>query len=360
MTRMSVPLVVVMPVYEDSPSATELIKQLAAQCPVAPYIVALEDGSIRQPLSPESISAAGLSGEILHLVRNMGHQRAIAAGLSYVANTLDADAVVVMDSDGEDRPDSVAALLDELRRPDVDVVVARRRKRSEALSFRVFYAFYRVLFHVLTGRTIRFGNFTALSATAVRRLAAMQELWVHFAASVMISKLRIGVVPTDRGVRYAGRSKMNFIALILHGLRSIMVFAEDVLVRVGVLCVVLAVVAVLALGTAVLLKLVGFATPGWYSTASGILIIILMQSGILMFTTLMVSGVVRSAPPLTKAQVDLLVERVERVRQLPTAPDDACLASVIEVCESIPLVPLDDADLLSPEPGASITRQSAD
>lgn len=60
------------------------------------------------------------------------------------------------------------------------------------------------------------------------------------------------------------------------------------------------------------LKLIGFATPGWFSTASGILIIILMQSGILMFTTLMVSGIVRSAPPLTFAQIDLLIDRVEK------------------------------------------------
>lgn len=313
MARISVPLIVVMPVYEDRPSATALIRDLAAHCPVPPYIIAIEDGSLRDPLVPASISEAGLSGEILYLVRNMGHQRAIATGLSHVANTFDAEAVVVMDSDGEDRPESIPALLEELRHPDIDAVVARRRKRSEKLNFRAFYKVYRLVFQFLTGRKIRFGNFTALSPVAVRRLAAMQELWVHFAASLMISRLRIGAVPTDRGVRYAGRSQMNFVSLALHGLRSIMVFAEDVLVRVGLLCLALGGIAVVLLGLTVLLKLVGFATPGWFSTASGILIIILMQSGILMFTTLMVSGVVRSAPPLTKAQVDVLVDRIERV-----------------------------------------------
>jgi glycosyltransferase involved in cell wall biosynthesis len=312
MVRQRFPLIVIMPVYEDRPSASALIKDLAVQCGVLPYVIAVEDGSIRDPLPISSISGAGLSGEILYLSRNMGHQRAIATGLAYVAANFEAEAVVVMDSDGEDRPESIAALVEELKRPDIDAVVAQRRKRSEKFSFRAFYVVYRMIFQMLTGRTIRFGNFTALSARAVRRLAAMQELWVHFAASLMVSRLRIGAVATDRGLRYAGKSQMNFVSLSLHGLRSIMVFAEDVLVRVGMFCAALAGVAVFLLALTLFLKLIGFATPGWFSTASGILIIILMQSGILMFTTLMVSGIVRSAPPLTFAQIDLLIDRVEK------------------------------------------------
>jgi hypothetical protein len=302
-----------MPVYEDRPSATELIRNLASNCSITPYIVAIEDGSLRNPLDTSSISDAGLTGEILYLARNMGHQRAIATGISYVAMNFDADVVVIMDSDGEDRPESIGALIEVLKGQDVDAVVARRRKRSEKLSFRVFYVVYRMIFQLLTGRTIRFGNFTALSPRAVRRLAAMQELWVHFAASLMVSRLRIGAVATDRGVRYAGNSQMNFVSLSLHGLRSIMVFAEDVLVRVGMFCTVLAGAASALLLLTLLLKLIGFATPGWFSTASGILIVILMQAGILMFTTLMVSGIVRSSPPLTHAQIDLLVDRIEKV-----------------------------------------------
>lgn len=316
-SRTRIPLVVVMPVYEDRASATALIADLAVHCPEPPYIIAVEDGSLRDPLPASAISDAGLSGEILYLTRNMGHQRAIATGLGYVASRFDADAVVVMDSDGEDRPQSIAALLEQLEQNDVDAVVAQRRKRSETFSFRMFYVVYRMIFHALTGRAIRFGNFTALSGKAVRRLAAMQEVWVHFAASLMVSRLRVGAAATDRGVRYAGKSQMNFVSLSLHGLRSIMVFAEDVLVRVGLFCAALAGVAVALLTTAVALKLIGFATPGWFSVASGILIIILMQSGILMFTTLMVSGIVRSAPPLTFAQIDLLVDHIDKVSGAP-------------------------------------------
>lgn len=320
--RKVVPLIVVMPVYEDRTSASRLIIELS-KLPQRPYIVAVEDGSVHDPLRLTDITATGLSGEILHLVRNMGHQRAIAVGVSYVAANFDPISVVIMDSDGEDQPDSVPALLDKLASGDNDVVVAQRRKRSETLKFRAFYAIYKRVFKMLTGRTIAFGNFSALNLKAVRRIAAMQEAWVHYAASLMVSKLRISAVPTDRGRRYAGTPHMNFVSLTLHGLRSVMVFAEDVLVRVGLLSVGVASASVMLLVAAIILKIVGYATPGWFSTAVGILLIMVLQAGILTFVTLMVSGVVKSSPPLTRTQIDQLIAKVEAsspAEQLIPAP----------------------------------------
>lgn len=319
-------LIVLMPVYEDRDSATELLRRIAACCPVRPYVLAIEDGSLRQPLSARAIADAGLAGEIVHLTRNMGHQRAIATGLVYVALHFDADTVVVMDCDGEDRPETMAPLIEQLRSGNIDAVVARRRKRSEAFSFRAFYVFYKLIFKFFTGRTISFGNFVALSMPAVRRLAAMQELWVHFAASLMIARLRIGGVDTDRGKRYAGASSMNFVSLSLHGLRSLMVFAEDVLVRVGIFCTLMATIALGLLLTAVGLKIAGFATPGWFTAAAGILIVILMQAGVLTFTTLMLSGVVRGSAPISRAQLEMLILRIEKAEPAGVTPQLAPLA----------------------------------
>lgn len=317
-------LIIVMPVYEDRKSARQLLKDLAEGKTVAPFIVAVEDGSVRDPLQPEDISEAGLDGEVLYLARNMGHQRAIATGIAHVAMNHEPETVIVMDSDGEDVPQAVPGLISELAAGPYDAVMAQRRKRSESFKFRAFYAVYKLLFQILTGRAIGFGNFSALTGAGVKRLAAMQELWVHYAASIMTSRLRVGAVPTDRGHRYAGTPHMNFVALTLHGMRSIMVFAEDVLVRVGLSCVAMAVAAVSLIGAATMLKLVGFATPGWFSTASGILIIIVLQAGILTFVTLMVAGLVKSSPPITRAHLDQLIARVGRTRtQAEAAPDTA-------------------------------------
>lgn len=305
-------VIIVMPVYEDRESASLLLRDIARYCPERPYVIAVEDGSLRDPLPASAIADAGLSGEVITLARNMGHQRAIAVGICYVSMEYpQTNTVIVLDSDGEDRPQAIAPMLAMLREGNLDVVVAERRKRSEPWRFRIFYSFYRIFFQTMTGHPIRFGNFSALSMRAVRRLAAMQELWVHVAASIIVSRLRVGRVPTDRGVRYAGRSQMNFVSLAVHGFRSMMVMAEDVLVRVGLCCSAVAVLAVALLVTSLALKLSGHATPGWFTAAAGILTLVLMQAAVLTFVTLMIAGIIRGAPPITRAVLDQLINSVE-------------------------------------------------
>ena len=305
-------IVFLMPVFEDRDSVSALMADLARSSGVErPYCVLVEDGSVRNPVQASDIAAAGATGAVVHLVRNMGHQRAIATGLTYIAERLPEATAVVMDADGEDRADSVPALLAALGEQDVDAVVAQRRRRSEPLGFRIFYILYRLFFQLVTGRSIRFGNFCAIGPQAVRRLACMPELWLHVASSLIVSRMRIGSVPTDRGKRYFGESKMNFVSLCLHGLRSMMVFAEDVMVRVVVFCALLAVGSSTLLALSAMLKLAGIATPGWYSTASGILVVILLQAGILTFVMLMVTGAARSGVPVVMVPVDRLIARVD-------------------------------------------------
>lgn len=305
--------VIVMPVFEDRESTRILLRDVAASAGIGtPYVVVVEDGSLRDPVVAADISGAGLQGEVLHLARNMGHQRAIATGLAHVAQAHPGATVVVMDADGEDEATAIAVLLAELAGSGADAVVAERRRRSETLTFRCFYVLYRFFFQMVTGRTIRFGNFAAISAGAVQRLVVMPELWLHFASSLIVSRMRIASVPTDRGRRYAGTSRMNFVSLLLHGMRSMMVFAEDVVVRVGAVCALLAASSGILLTVSAILKILGIATPGWYSTASGILVVIMLQAGILAFLMLMVTGATRSGPPVLRAPLELLIARVER------------------------------------------------
>ena len=134
----------------------------------------------------------------------------------------------------------------------------------------------------------------AMRARSLRRLTAMQELPLHLAATSLVSKLRIKPIIIDRGPRYAGQSKMNFVGLVLHAFRALMVFAEDVFVRVGILCSLIAGFSVIFAILAIFLKLVGFATPGWFSVALGVLIIIFLQTGALALMTLILTGIVRS------------------------------------------------------------------
>jgi glycosyltransferase involved in cell wall biosynthesis len=289
---------VVMPVYEDQEASTRLFRELFAEYGTRAYVVAVDDGSINQPVQIEALQSAGVKGVVITLKRNVGHQRAIAIGLNYVAEHMPGmPCTIVMDSDGEDTPQSIRELVEPMQSPKVDVVVAQRKSRVETWRFKAFYVVYKALFQFLTGRKISFGNFMALKPAALKRVAAMQELWMHVAACVLTSKLRAQPQPIDRGPRFAGKSKMNFVGLALHGFRALMVFAEDVLVRVGIICAFVALFTVGASAVAIVLKLAGFATPGWFSVALGILLLVFLQTGALTLMTLMLTGVVRAGAP---------------------------------------------------------------
>jgi glycosyltransferase involved in cell wall biosynthesis len=289
-------LVVVTPVYEDTEAAGMLFAEIAKHCGGSTLIVAVDDGSVANPLQPNAISDAGLAGIVLRLTRNVGHQRAIAVGLGHVADRMpDARRVVVMDCDGEDRPATIRLLLERLGDTTLNVVVAERRSRIETLRFKSFYLLYKLLFKLLTGRRISFGNYMAMDNRALHRMAAMGELGMHVAGTVLLSRMRWASCGIDRGRRYSGSSKMNFVSLALHGFRGLMIFAEDVLVRVGTACSLVAGMSVLGVTAAIILKSIGYATPGWFSVALGILVLVFLQTGAITLMTLMLTGVVRSS-----------------------------------------------------------------
>lgn len=195
----------------------------------------MDDGSISPPADLSNVlirSLTHLHGlEIIRLRRNLGHQRAIAVGLADAVNRKIFDAVIVMDSDGEDKPDDTLPLLQEFQKDQTMIVAARRCKRSEGPGFRFGYRCYRTLFRFLTGRDIPFGNFCLLPYPAARRLIYHDHLWNHFAATLLWSRLPLKTVATARGTRYAGPPQMNSAGLILHGCSAMSVFLDTILLR---------------------------------------------------------------------------------------------------------------------------------
>jgi len=201
MTAAPIECAVVTPVFEDREASTRLFGELGKVLGPDLYIVAVDDGSVSQPVEPDAISDAGLRGVVIRLKRNVGHQRAIAVGVSYAAANLPEATLVIMDSDGEDMPATVPDILNPLASEDIDVVVAQRRSRVETLRFKLFYLVYRFLFRIMTGRAISFGNFMAVKPGAARRLSSMRELGLHVAGCVLVSRLRVRLEAVDRGWR---------------------------------------------------------------------------------------------------------------------------------------------------------------
>ena len=229
-------LVVLIPVYNDWEAVGLLLEALARALAGRPETVRallLDDGSAEAPVAQDRPEWRRFRRvDALTLRRNLGHQRAIAVGLCHVEANIPCRAVVVMDGDGEDAPADVPRLLDCLAaHGGVPVVFAERAKRSESLTFRLFYQLYRGSHWALTGIAVRVGNFSVVPQRQLRRLVAVSELWNHYAAAVFKSRLPFVTVPTQRATRLAGKSRMNFVALVMHGLSAISVFSDRVGVR---------------------------------------------------------------------------------------------------------------------------------
>jgi hypothetical protein len=281
---------ILLPVYNDWPAAANLLAQLDGELSVAGLradVIVVDDGSV-QP-APDDFAAGPWRAlgtlRLLSLRRNVGHQRAIVLGLAYLHRRGGFDAVVVMDADGEDRPADVPRLVEEFEAQDRRAIVfAERRRRTESLVFRGFYWLYRQLHLILTGLRVRVGNFSILPASAVASLVAVPETWNHVAAAVFKSRLAYATVPTTRGFRTAGRSSMNFVALVVHGLSALSVFGEIVGVRLMVasvgLCVV---VAALAGGIGAWSLTMRQPVPGWAAAAAGLAAVLLTQLVVVSF-----------------------------------------------------------------------------
>ena len=288
-------LVIVTPIYEDTKSAKKLILELQKIFRDKLYFVAVDDGSVKEPVNIKLLDDNNSNGTILRLTKNIGHQAAIAVGLHYVANKINfCEKIIVMDSDGEDNPTTVKNLLEVLDNEDIDIAVGKRKNRSEAMHFQIFYKVYKFIFRILTGRAIGFGNFVALKPKSLQRIVKMPEIWTHLAASLLSSKLRIGECSIDRSERYYGKSKMNFVAFALHGFKALMIFSEEVLVRVGIFCAFIAILSILGGVAAIMLKFYGVATPGWFSIVVGVFVLVFLQTGTLTLMTLLLTGVVKN------------------------------------------------------------------
>ncbi len=277
-------LLVLMPVRDDWPSAAKLIERIAIAAPphsCAMEIILVDDGSLQKcdPNHFQFGASVVRTIKTLRLRRNLGHQRAIAIGLAHAQQKISCDAVVVMDADGEDTPEGLVQLLRAYSETGgATAIFAARSRRSESLVFKFFYRAYKLLHRLLTGISVRVGNFSILPSPFLDTLVAMNELWNHYAAAVFRSKLPFTMIGIPRGTRIAGTSTMNFVALVSHGLSAISVFGDIVSIRLligalsGALLAALGMVAV-----AIIRFTTTLAIPGWATYATGTLAIIMIQ-----------------------------------------------------------------------------------
>lgn len=277
-------LAIIIPVYNDWDGLSNLILDLDFQLAriqsigsSSLFIVDDASNSI-EPLYFSDKLTRIQRLEVIRLGCNLGHQRAIAIGLSDVISRASFDVFLIMDSDGEDSPSDVIKLFNTWHRNPDSVVVARRSGRHEGPLFIVFYQIYLFLFQFLSGRRLDFGNFAVLSSSSVRRLVYMPELWNHFAASILRSRLPLVGVLITKGKRLHGSSRMNFVSLVNHGLSAASVLIDIVFVRLLIISTAVAVCLIVAALHVFYQKFfTTFAIPGWASSMIGLSLLGLIQ-----------------------------------------------------------------------------------
>ena len=226
--------VVLIPIYNDRESLKKLVENINFESKDLNHeisIVAVNDASSQQIIDTypniENIS----SFEIISMKENRGHARCIASGLKYIFEKKEFDFVIPMDGDGEDRPEEIKNFIQLSEQSGEKSIIGERVKRSEGLFFQLCYQFHKFLTLAFTGKSIKFGNFTCLSKSTVKKLLDEKATWNSFSGSLKKVEKDLIITPSIRGKRYFGPSQMSFFNLLKHSLSIISVFRKTVLIR---------------------------------------------------------------------------------------------------------------------------------
>ena len=234
-------IIILIPVFNDWESLEKLIveinknikelKKFDIEC-----LIINDSSTIKKPklLKPSFIKSI----QILNMRENKGHARCNAFGIRYVIKNKDFDYLILMDSDGEDRPVELKKLINKILEDPNKSVVAKRIKRSEGPFFQFLYYMHKLITLVFTGKKINFGNYSCLIKEDVRKLSTQASLWSSYSGSVKKNLEHFNEIESERGTRYFGPSKMSFLKLLIHSFSIIAVFKFQVFFRSLILIII--------------------------------------------------------------------------------------------------------------------------
>ena len=226
--------IILIPLYNDWKSASKLLKEIDSQINnwnAEVSVIIINDASTEKRSGLDSNYKKIKLVKILNMKENRVHQRCIAAGLKYICKNEDFDRVIIMDADGEDRPEELNDFFKKAQENPNMTITGNRFRRSEGIIFKFLYEVHKILTLIITGKLIKFGNFTCLPKAHVEQLIQKSYLWNSYSSSVVSTINDRIFIPSVRGQRYVLPSKMNFSGLVFHSLTIISVFRNAVVIR---------------------------------------------------------------------------------------------------------------------------------
>ena len=225
---------ILIPVYNDWQSVFKLLENINSEVSHLDQefsVIIVNDASTET--KPElSVNLEKLNSiKIINIKENQGHARCNAIGLKHIFENEEFDYVIPMDGDGEDRPEEIKQLVDNLNYHPDKPIVGERIKRSEGIFFKFCYFVHKIITSTFTGQSIKYGNYTCLPKSIVEKMIKEKATWSSFSGSLAKIARDRATIPSERGTRYFGPSKMSFKNLLIHSLSIVGVFKINVLIR---------------------------------------------------------------------------------------------------------------------------------
>ena len=227
-------IIILIPIYNDWESLSKLLNDINQEienindfefnCIIVNDNSTIEKSNFSKPHNIKTL-------KIINMKNNKGHARCNAFGLRYINLNENFDYVIVMDGDGEDRPQELKDLTNKIKEDTEKSVVAKRIKRSEGVIFQLMYKGHKLITLLTTGKKIDFGNYSCLTKKDVIILSDKASLWSSFSGSLKKYISNYNEISSIRGRRYFGPSKMSLFNLFLHSFSIIAVFKYSVLLR---------------------------------------------------------------------------------------------------------------------------------
>ena len=226
--------IILIPVYNDWKSVFKLLENIDVHIKdwdAEVSVLIVNDASTEERPKTEIGFKKIKSVRVVNMKQNRGHAKCNAAGLKYLTEKENFDYVIVMDGDGEDRPEELTLLFNKSKENPSKTVTLDRIKRSEGPFFKLLYECHKILTYIFTGKLIKFGNYSCLPKEDAAKLTKEACIWSSFSGSVTkVISDRISI-PSIRGKRYFGPSQMSLFNLLIHSFSIIAVFRGAVIVR---------------------------------------------------------------------------------------------------------------------------------
>ncbi len=226
--------IILIPVFNDWDSLQKLLLEINNSIQsiknIEFHCVVVNDASttsIPEINIPSNISSI----KLINMKKNKGHARCNAFAIRYFSKNDNFDHLILMDGDGEDRPEELSLLVEKALYDENISVVAKRIKRSEGLLFQLLYQTHKLITILFTGKNVNFGNYSCLTKIDVKNLSQKKSLWSSFSGSVKFHIPKLNTIKSIRGLRYFGPSKMSIFRLVIHSLSIIAVFKKAVFLR---------------------------------------------------------------------------------------------------------------------------------